>query len=43
MSRSCPVTVSMPTAARAKPIIIAARILKGGSLPMPMKLQKVRK
>ena len=43
MSRSCPVTVSMPTAASAKPSIIAAMILNGGSLPMPMKLQKVRK
>ena len=43
MSRSWPVTVSMPTAASAKPIIIAAMILNGGSLPMPMKLQKVRK
>ena len=33
----------MPTAASAKPSIIAATILNGGSLPMPMKLQKVRK
>ena len=43
MSRNWPVTVSMPTAASAKPSIIEARILNGGSFPMPMKLQKVRK
>jgi hypothetical protein len=39
--RSWPVTVSMPTAASAKPIVIEARILKGEPLPMPTKLQKV--
>ena len=39
--RSWPVTVSMPTAASAKPSIIAASVLHGGSLPMPTKLQKV--
>ena len=42
VSRSWPVTESMPTAASAKPSIIENRILAGGSLPMPMKLQKVR-
>jgi hypothetical protein len=40
--RSWPVTVSRPTAASAKPIIIAAIVLAGGSRLMPMKLQKVR-
>ena len=39
--RSWPVTVSMPTAARAKPMVMEARILKGEPLPMPTKLQKV--
>ena len=39
--RSWPVTLSMPTAASAKPSIIDARSLTGGSLPMPTKLQKV--
>ena len=43
VSRSCPVTLSRPTAASAKPIIIAAMVLNGGSLPMPTKLQKARK
>ena len=41
--RSWPVTVSMPTAASAKPSIIEAIVLAGGSLPMPTKLQKARK
>ena len=41
VSRSWPVTVSMPTAASAKPIAIDARILNGEPLPMPTKLQKV--
>jgi len=41
--RSWPVTVSMPTAARAKPSAIEARILKGDPLPMPTKLQNVSK
>ncbi len=41
MSRSWPVTVSIPTAASAKPSIIEARIFQGEPLPMPMKLQKV--
>ena len=41
--RSCPVTLSMPTAASAKPSIIEASTLKGDSLPMPTKLQNVRK
>ena len=41
--RGCPVTVSRPTAANANPSIMDARILNGGSLPMPMKLQNVRK
>ena len=40
--RSWPVTESRPTAASAKPSIMAERILAGGSRPMPMKLQKVR-
>ena len=40
--RSWPVTESRPTAASAKPSIMAQMILAGGSLPMPMKLQKVR-
>jgi hypothetical protein len=35
--------LSRPTAASAKPIIIAATVLNGGSLLMPMKLQKARK
>ena len=39
--RSWPVIVSMPTAARAKPIAIDTRILNGDPLPMPTKLQKV--
>ena len=39
--RSWPVTESMPTAASAKPSIIAARVLAGASLLMPTKLQKV--
>ena len=39
--RSWPVTVSRPTAASAKPSIIAAMVLAGGSLLMPTKLQKV--
>ena len=41
--RSWPVTLSSPTAASAKPIIIAAMVLNGGSLPMPMKEQNARK
>ena len=36
-------TLSSPTAASAKPIIIEAMVLNGGSFPMPMKLQKARK
>ena len=43
VSRSWPVMLSRPTAASAKPIIIAATVLNGGSLLMPMKLQKARK
>ena len=39
--RNWPVTVSMPTAASAKPIAIDARILNGEPLPMPTKLQNV--
>ena len=39
--RSWPVTVSMPTAASAKPSIIEAMVLNGEPLPMPTKLQKV--
>ena len=41
--RNCPVTVSMPTAANAKPMHMEAKILKGEPLPMPTKLQKVSK
>ena len=41
--RNWPVIWSRPTAASAKPIIIDAMVLNGGSLPMPMKLQKARK
>src|SRR5262249_10867094 len=40
--RSVPVTVSMPTAASAKPSIIEAIVLTGGSRPMPTKLQEGR-
>ena len=43
VSRNWPVTVSMPTAASAKPSIIDARIFIGEPLPMPTKLQKVSK
>ena len=43
VSRRPPVTVSVPTAASAKPSIMAAMVLAGGSLPMPTKLQKARK
>ena len=39
--RSWPVTVSRPTAASAKPSIIDAIVLIGGSRPMPTKLQNV--
>ena len=39
--RSVPVTVSVPTAASAKPSIIAAMVLNGGSLLVPTKAQKV--
>ncbi len=39
--RNWPVTVSMPTAASAKPSAIETRILNGEPLPMPTKLQKV--
>ncbi len=43
VSRSWPVMLSSPTAASAKPIIIDATVLNGGSLLMPTKLQKARK
>src|SRR2546426_7642755 len=39
--RRAPVTGSVPTAARAKPSIIEASVLKGGSLLMPTKAQNV--
>ncbi len=39
--RSVPVTVSVPTAASAKPSIIAAMVLNGGSLLVPMNAQNV--
>ena len=35
--------LSRPTAPSAKPIIIEAMVLNGGSLLMPTKLQKARK
>ena len=41
IKRNWPVTVSMPTAASAKPSIIAASVLNADPLPMPMKLQNV--
>ena len=41
--RNWPVIWSRPTAPSAKPIIIAATVLNGGSLLMPTKLQKARK
>ena len=43
VSRNCPVMESRPTAASAKPIIIAAMVLNGGSLLKPTKLQNARK
>src|SRR5882672_2003597 len=43
VSRNCPVMESSPTAASAKPIIIAAMVLNGGSLLNPTKLQNARK
>ena len=43
VSRNCPVIWSRPTAASAKPIIMAAMVLNGGSLLMPTKLQNARK
>jgi hypothetical protein len=39
--RNVPVTVSSPTAASAKPSIIDAIVLSGGSRPIPTKLQNV--
>ena len=39
--RSCPVTVSMPIAESAKPIIIEAMIFAAEPLPIPTKLQNV--
>ena len=41
--RNCPVMESSPTAASAKPIIMAAMVLNGGSLLKPTKLQNARK
>ena len=43
VSRNCPVIWSRPTAPSAKPIIIAAMVLNGGSLLKPTKLQNARK
>src|SRR3954464_12099592 len=43
VNRNCPVMESSPTAASAKPIIIAAIVLNGGSLLKPTKLQNARK
>ncbi len=39
--RNWPVTLSMPTAASAKPSIIETRVFEGGSLLRPTKLAKV--
>ena len=41
--RNWPVTVSIPTAAKAKPNIMAEITLKGEPLFMPTKLQKVNR
>ena len=41
--RSWPVMWSSPTAASAKPIIMATTVLNGGSLLRPTKLQNARK
>ena len=41
VSRSVPVTGSVPTAASANPSIIAAIVLNGGSLLMPTNAQNV--
>ena len=43
VSRNWPVTVSMPTAASEKPSIIAVNVFHGEPLPIPIKLQNVRK
>ena len=43
VSRNCPVMELRPTAASANPIIMAAMVLKGGSLLNPTKLQNARK
>jgi hypothetical protein len=43
VSRSCPVTVSRPTAASAKPIIIDAIVFSACPLLIPTKAQKVRR
>ncbi len=40
--RTWPVTLSMPTPASAKPIIIDAIVFQGEPPPSPTKLQKVR-
>ena len=41
--RNWPVTVSIPTAAKAKPNIMAEITLKGEPLFIPTKLQKVNR
>src|ERR1700737_1869698 len=43
VSRTLPETVSIPTAARAKPIASDTSVLIGGEPPMPTKLAKARK
>jgi len=43
VSRTLPETVSIPTAARAKPIASDTRVLIGGEPPMPTKLANARK
>src|ERR1700712_96924 len=43
VSRTLPETVSIPTAASAKPIASDTSVLTGGEPPMPTKLAKARK
>src|ERR1700675_4100933 len=43
VSRTLPETVSIPTAASAKPIASDTRVLTGGEPPMPTKLANARK
>ena len=43
LRRTLPDTVSMPTAAMAKPMASETSVFIGGAPPMPMKLAKARK